>query len=174
MARRKKEKTRQQELLEELIDRGGRPRALKGPEGLLNQLTRSLVNTAIAAEPSPLEPKGQERTDRAGRAWPGPDRGPRDRDGSLSPTLIPKHSRQFAGFDDKIISVYARGMTVREISGHFEEVCGVEVSPDLTSRVTDAVVGDQGHFIIEAEQPQASYFWPLDLRLARTGWRALR
>ncbi len=64
---------------------------------------------------------------------------PRDRKGSFEPQLIPKHQTRWAGFDDKIISLYARGMTVREIQGHLEEMYGAEVSPSLISSVTDAV-----------------------------------
>ena len=155
MARRKKKpKSRRQELLEELIAEAG-PEALKDPEGLLKELTRSLVNAAMDAELShhlgyepgerpPAEALNRrngksEKTVRTGHG-PVPIEVPRDRDGSFEPKLIPKHSRQFAGFDDKIISMYARGMTVREIRGHLEEIYGVEVSPDLISRVTDAVV----------------------------------
>lgn len=65
---------------------------------------------------------------------------PRDRAGSFEPQLVPKHSRRFAGFDDKIVSMYARGMSVREIQGHLAQMYAVEVSPDLISRVTDAVL----------------------------------
>ena len=62
---------------------------------------------------------------------------PRDRDASFDPKIVKKGQRRFDGFDDKIISTYARGMSVREIRGHLEEMYGVEVSPDLISRVTD-------------------------------------
>lgn len=65
---------------------------------------------------------------------------PRDRAGAFEPQLVPKHSRRFAGFDDKIVSMYARGMSVREIQGHLAQMYAVEVSPDLISRVTDAVL----------------------------------
>ena len=65
---------------------------------------------------------------------------PRDREGSFEPQLIPKHQTRWTGFDDKIISLYARGMTVREIQQHLEEMYGTEVSPTLISNVTDAVV----------------------------------
>jgi putative transposase len=65
---------------------------------------------------------------------------PRDRQGSFEPQLIPKHQTRWAGFDDKILSLYARGMTVREIQSHLEEMYGTEVSPTLISSVTDAVV----------------------------------
>ena len=65
---------------------------------------------------------------------------PRDRDGSFEPRLISKHERRFTGFDDKIIALYARGLTVREIQAFLGEMYGIDVSPDLISRVTDAVV----------------------------------
>jgi putative transposase len=65
---------------------------------------------------------------------------PRDRSGSFDPQLIAKYQRRFPGFDEKIISMYARGMTVREIQGHLRELYGVDVSPDLISTVTDAVL----------------------------------
>jgi transposase-like protein len=65
---------------------------------------------------------------------------PRDRDGSFAPILIPKHERRFTGFDDKIIAMYARGMTVREIQAFLVEQYGTEVSPAFISSVTDAVM----------------------------------
>jgi putative transposase len=67
---------------------------------------------------------------------------PRDRAGSFEPQLIGKHERRFTGFDDKIIAMYARGMTVREIQGYLAEMYSVEVSPDLISKVTDAVMSE--------------------------------
>jgi putative transposase len=67
---------------------------------------------------------------------------PRDRAGSFEPLLIPKHERRFTGFDDKIIAMYARGMTMREIQAFLEEQYGVEVSPELISTVTDAVMSE--------------------------------
>ena len=73
---------------------------------------------------------------------------PRDRDGSFNPQLIAKYQRRFPGVDDKIISMYARGMSTREITGHLRELYGLEVSPDLISTVTDgehrAVPGARG------------------------------
>ena len=63
--------------------------------------------------------------------------GPRDREGRFAPRLIPKHERRFTGFDDKILALDARGMTVREIQGFLAEMYHVEVSPDLISTVTD-------------------------------------
>src|SRR4051812_38356090 len=67
---------------------------------------------------------------------------PRDRRGTFQPQLIPKHERRFAGFDDKILALYARGMTVREIQAFLVDCYAVEVSPDLISTVTDAVLAE--------------------------------
>ncbi|MEO8925189.1 MAG: IS256 family transposase, partial [Caldimonas sp.] len=69
---------------------------------------------------------------------------PRDRDASFEPRLIPKHERRFTGFDDKIIAMYARGMTVREVQGFLADQYGVEVSPEFISSVTDAVMAEVG------------------------------
>src|SRR4051812_23807835 len=81
--------------------------------------------------------------------WPlAPDTGqielevPRDREARFDPQLIAKYQRRFPGFDDKIISMYARGMSTREIVGHLRELYGVAVSPDLVSAVTDAVLDE--------------------------------
>lgn len=65
---------------------------------------------------------------------------PRDRAGTFEPQLIPRHQRRLAGFDEKVLSLYTRGMSVREIQGHLEELYGTQVSPELISRVTDAVM----------------------------------
>ena len=67
---------------------------------------------------------------------------PRDRDGSFEPQLVAKHPTRWTGFDDKIVSLYARGMTVREIQSHLGEMYGTEVSPTLISSVTDAVMDE--------------------------------
>jgi putative transposase len=69
---------------------------------------------------------------------------PRDRDGTFEPILIPKHERRFTGFDDKIVAMYARGMTMREIQGFLAEQYGVDVSPEFISSVTDAVMEEVG------------------------------
>ncbi len=65
---------------------------------------------------------------------------PRDREGSFEPLLVPKHARRFTAFDDSIIALYARGLTVREIQGYLAETCGTEVGHDLISTVTDGVL----------------------------------
>src|SRR3954464_13417909 len=69
---------------------------------------------------------------------------PRDREGSFEPVLIPKHERRFTGFDDKIIAMYAGGMTVREVQGFLLESYGVEVSPEFISSVADAIMAEVG------------------------------
>jgi transposase-like protein len=66
----------------------------------------------------------------------------RDRHASFEPQIVPKHQTRWTGFDDKILSLYARGMTVREIQGHLQEMYGAEVSPSLISTVTDAVMDE--------------------------------
>jgi putative transposase len=81
---------------------------------------------------------------------------PRDREGTFDPKLIARYQRRFPGFDEKIISMYARGLTVREIQGHLLEIYGLEVSPDLISTVTDAVletVGEWQNRPLEASYP---------------------
>jgi transposase-like protein len=78
---------------------------------------------------------------------------PRDRSGSFEPVLIPKFERRFTGFDDKIVAMYARGMTVREIQGFLAEQYGTEVSPDLISSVTDAVMSEVTAWQARALEP---------------------
>jgi Transposase and inactivated derivatives len=67
---------------------------------------------------------------------------PRDRAGTFTPAVVPKHSRRLAGFDDAVLSLYAKGMTTGDISNHLADIYGTEVSRDLVSRVTDAVIND--------------------------------
>jgi putative transposase len=148
-------KSRRDELLDELLKEYGGSEGVTGPDGLLRELTRAVVNRAMGAELShhlgyengqcPAEGQANRRngtSDKTVRTGHGPIQVevPRDRDGTFEPELIPKHARDFDGFDDKIVSMYARGMTVREIRAHLEEIYGVQVSADLISRVTDAVV----------------------------------
>ncbi len=81
---------------------------------------------------------------------------PRDREGTFDPKLIARYQRRFPGFDEKIVSKYARGMTVREIQGHLLDIYGLDVSPDLISTVTDAVletVGEWQNRPLEASYP---------------------
>ena len=123
--------------------------------GLLQEMTKIVVETAMEAELSShlgyesgsLAPEGQSnrrngRSKKTVRTEQGPTEieVPRDREGSFEPEILPKHQRDFRGFDDKILSMYARGMSVRDIQSVLEEMYSVEVSDDLISRVTDGVV----------------------------------
>jgi len=143
------------ELLDELLAGYERPEDLLGEDGLFRGLKKALMERALGAELS--EHLGYEKGDSLGRGSGNSRNGtspktvltdddeieiavPRDRNGSFEPQLVPKGVRRLPGFDERIVSLYARGMTVREIQGHLEEIYGVEVSPDLISRVTDAVL----------------------------------
>lgn len=143
-----------EELLSGLLANYKKPEDLIGDSGLLKQLTKLLVERALDAELT--EHLGHERNEAVSNVVGNTRNGkskktlkgdfgellievPRDRHGSFEPQLIPKHQTRWAGFDDKIISLYARGMTVREIQAHLQEMYGAEVSPSLISSVTDAV-----------------------------------
>lgn len=134
-----------------------KPEELIGENGLLKQLTKGLLERALQAEMTVhlghekngnLATKGgNSRNGKSAKTIKGefgslPIEVPRDRDSSFAPVIIPKGQTRFAGFDDKIISLYARGMTTREIQGHLEEIYGVEVSATLISTVTDAVTNE--------------------------------
>ncbi len=136
------------ELIDQLFSVADGPQGLTGPDGLLKQLTSALVNRALEVEMSNHlgYENGEEAPDdqpnrRNGRRIKTvrTDRGhidvevPRDRDGSFEPKLIAKHQRSFDGFDDKILSMYARGMSTRDIERHLLELYGVNVSPDLVT-----------------------------------------
>lgn len=143
------------ELLDELLAGYETPEDLLGDEGLFKQLKKALLERALGAELSGH--LGYERGDPAGRGTGNSRDGyssktvltgddelelavPRDRNGTFEPLIVPKGERRLDGFDDRIVSLYARGMTVREIRDHLQELYGVAVSPDLISRVTDAVL----------------------------------
>lgn len=119
--------------------------------GLLDQLKKALAERALNAEMDHhLAGEGGAANSRNGygRKSVVTDSGrialevPRDRQGSFDPLLIAKYQRRFPGFDDKIISMYARGMSTREIAGHLLDLYGIEVSADLISTVTDAVLDE--------------------------------
>ncbi len=143
------------DLIDSLPSNHKKPEDLIGENGLLKQLTKALVERALQAEMA--EHLGHEKhegiTNGSGNARNGKSRKtlkggfgelpidiPRDREGRFEPQPIPKHQTRWTGFDDKIISLYSRGMTVREIQGHPSEMYGTEISPTLISTVTDAVV----------------------------------
>ena len=143
------------EVLDGLLADYKKPEDLIGENGLLKQLTKALVERALEAEMGEHlghgknEPvanaTGNTRNGKSQKTLKGdfgalPIDIPRDRQGSFEPLLVPKHQTRWTGFDQKVLSLYARGMTVREIQGHLEEMYGTEVSPTLISSVTDAVI----------------------------------
>lgn len=143
------------EVLDQLLADGHSPGDILGPDGLVKQLTAALVNRVMEAEVTEhlgyergeAPPEGQSnRRNGSSSKTLRTNQGamevqvPRDRDGSFEPQLVPKHQRHFDGFDDKIVSMYARGMSVRDIQAHLEEIYGVSVSPSLVSKATEAVV----------------------------------
>lgn len=155
--KRKKEPAIRTELLDELLEGYENPEDLLGKDGVFDQMKKALMERALGAEIT--EHLGYEEGDPAGKGSGNSRNGfgqkqvitdasqfeievPRDREGSFDPKLIKKRQRRLPGFDDKVISMYARGMTVREIQGHLEELYGIGVSPDLISRVTAEVLDE--------------------------------
>src|SRR3712207_4654526 len=143
------------ELLDELLKDYQKPEDLLGQDGLLQQLTKALVERALGGEFThhlgyeKHAPEGRNSGNSRDGTTPKTLRSkrgqvqidvPRDRNGEFEPQRIKKGQTRFDGLDEKIISLYARGMTTREIQGHLEEMYGVEVSPSLISTVTDAVM----------------------------------
>ena len=142
------------QLIDELLKDYRKPEDVIGEKGLLKQLTKAILERAMNAEVA--EHLGYERHDPAGYNSGNSRNGtsaktvkgefgeivvetPRDRKGTFEPRILRKHQTRFDGFDDKIVSMYARGMTTRDIQAHLEEMYGVEVSAALISEVTDAV-----------------------------------
>jgi putative transposase len=140
-----------------LAEHGWRPQDIAGENGLLKQLTKAVLERAMQAELT--DHLGYEKHDPAGYKSGNARNGkskkklkgdfgaidletPRDRNGTFEPKIVAKHQTRWTGFDDKILSMYARGMSTREIQAHLEEIYGVEVSPTLISNVTDAVLDE--------------------------------
>ena len=143
------------ELLRELAKLVEKPEDLFGPTGLFQEIKKSLVEQLLEVEMDDHlgRAKGERGSGNRSNGRNGytektvlTDSGtltiqvPRDRDGSFSPKLIPKNLRRLSGFDDKVLALYARGMTTREIQGHLHEIYGTEISPQLVSEVTDTVM----------------------------------
>jgi putative transposase len=140
----------EKELLDQLLA-GRDPNEVFARDGLLDDLKKALSERILNAELN--EHLENERADERANRRNGHSKKsvltgtskmtlsiPRDRAGTFDPQLIAKYQRRFPDFDGKIVSMYARGMSVREIRGHLEELYGIEVSPDLISAVTDAVL----------------------------------
>jgi len=141
-------------LIDQLLGDYKKPEDIIGENGLLKQLTKAVLERALQAEMT--EHLGYERHDPVGYKSGNSRNGksqkklkgdfgeidletPRDRTATFEPKIVAKGQTRFSGFDDKILSMYARGMTTREIQGHLQEIYGLEVSPTLISNVTEAV-----------------------------------
>ena len=145
------------EVIDELLAGASTEEEIAGPGGLLAELTKRLVERAMEVEltdhvgyESHHEPPGGVGNTRNGTT---PKTlicehgkvaidAPRDRDGSFEPKIVRKRQRRFVGFDEKILALYSRGLSTRDIEAHLEEIYGVKVGRDLISRVTDAVMDD--------------------------------
>lgn len=144
------------ELLDELLKNYKNPEELLGENGLLKQLKKAVIERALQAELShhlgyekneQLKSSGNYRNGKTSKRLITENGDieidiPRDRTGDFEPKLIGKYQRRLTGFDDKILSLYARGMTVREIKSHIEEIYQTEVSHDLISTITDEVMSE--------------------------------
>ena len=143
------------ELLKDVDFKKLTPEQITGQNGLIQQLTKMIIETAMNAEMT--DHLGYEKSEKSSVSTGNYRNGksskkvitsngeieieiPRDRNGEFEPQIIKKHQKRFDMFDDKIISMYARGMTTRDIQGHLEEIYGVEVSPDLISNVTNEIM----------------------------------
>jgi putative transposase len=148
-------------ILDQLLA-GADPKTAFDPNGLLDDLKKALAERALNAEMDHhLAGEGGTGNGRNGYGHKTvvTDTGkldlqiPRDRQASFDPQLIAKYQRRFPGFDDKVISMYARGMSTREIVGHLRELYGIEVSPDLISAVTDAVLDEIAAWQVRPLEP---------------------
>src|SRR6266481_2708257 len=145
------------DLIDKLLGDYQKPEDLIGENGLLKQLTKALVERALDAELTAhlghgrhedvANAQGNVRNGRSLKTLTGEFGAveieiPRDRAGSFRPKLVGKHQRRFAGFDERILSLYARGMSTREIEAHLLEMYGAAVSPTLISSITEAVADE--------------------------------
>ena len=144
-------------LLEEILRDYKNPEDLFGKDGILKGLTKRLIEKAMEGElthhlgyekHSPAgDNSGNSRNGKSQKTIKGefgeiPIEVPRDRRGDYNPQIIKKNQTRFDGFDDKIISMYSRGMTTRDIQEHLKEIYGIDISADLVSSVTDTVISD--------------------------------
>jgi len=152
MARRSKS-TIDDELIDQLLEGRKHSAALLGNDGLIGELKKRLAERMLSAEMDVhLDDEAQQAAGNHRNGYShksvtlADDRVvldiPRDRNGQFDPLLIPKYARRFPGFDDKIIALYARGMSTRDIQAHIEEIYGITVSPSLVSAVTEAVMDE--------------------------------
>ncbi len=156
MAKREKKEKDQIDLLLDQIDfKGLTQEDVLGKDGLVKTLTAKILNRAMDAglehhlgypkHSSDGNNSGNNRNGHTGKTILTENQSididvPRDRKGSFKPVIIPKYEKRVPLFNDQIISLYANGMTVRDIKSHLEKIYGIEVSPELVSRVTDSVI----------------------------------
>lgn len=148
---------KQDALLDDLLKGCSGPKEILGKHGLLDRLTKRLVERALSGEmtehlgyePHAAEGRGSgnSRNGKGGKYIQSPSgefkvEVPRDRNGTFEPQLVPKRQRRIGGFDDKVLALYSRGLSTREIQAELEELYGVDVSAGLISNVTDAVIDD--------------------------------
>ena len=145
MVRKKKEPNRIDDMLDDLLADCQGPEDILGESGLLKQLSQRLVERALAGElnhhlahdeASPGANSERRNSGDLDLAIP------RDRNGDFEPILVPKHQRRLSGLDEKILAMYARGTSTRDISAQLEELYGAKVSASLISEVTDTVSED--------------------------------
>jgi transposase-like protein len=144
------------EVLDELMRDYHGPEDMYGPDGLVKQLTKALIERAMQAERTerlgyekhsagekPTENRRNGKTRKTLRTDQGPMEieAPRDRAGAFEPQIVPKHQREWRGFDDKILSMYGLGLSTKAIQANLQDIYNVAVSPELISRVTDEVKG---------------------------------
>jgi putative transposase len=140
------------ELLDQLLE-GRDPKSALGAEGLIGDLKKALAERMLNAEMDVHLANefdagiDNHRNGSSSKTVLTPEGSlelsiPRDRHGRFDPALIGKYRRRFPGFDDKIIALYARGMSTRDIQGHVRELYGIDISPDLVSAVTDSVIDE--------------------------------
>ena len=145
------------EVIDELLAGASTEEEIAGPGGLLAQLTKRLVERAMEVELTDhvgyephCEPPDGATNQRNGTTpktlitehGKVPLDAPRDRDGSFQPKIVKKRQRRFVGFDEKILALYSRGLSTRDIEAHLQEIYGVKVGRELISKVTDAVMDD--------------------------------
>ena len=158
MVRRKRALTNLDHLIDDLLGENPTPEQILGEGGLVKTLTQRIIERALVGELTAHLKAGDPVTDAAESPSPRNSRNgyskktvqtdqgdmgleiPRDRQGDFEPILVPKHQRRLAGLDEKIIALYARGLSTRDISAQLQELYGVELSPSVISDVTDSVL----------------------------------
>jgi transposase-like protein len=168
------------EVLDELLKEYKRPDDFYGPEGIMKQLSKALIEWAMQASnlrfalteqigyeksESGEKPNGNRRNGKSSKTL-RTDQGPmeiavpRDRDGDFEPRIISKNQREWRGFDDKILAMYSHGMSTQGIQATIKDIYNVDISPELVSRVTDEVKGIVSEFFCKSGKRMGFEFCP--------------